>query len=108
MLLIDSLSMCRFYRDFLTWENVASVASQLNEGPVTRETLKKLANDTMTRIRVLNFAMGAVPADDTVAERFFREATDKAPALDRDEFERRIRLYWRLRGWNEDGTVARD
>ncbi len=108
MLLIDSLSMCRFYRDFLTWENVASIASQLNGAPVTIGELKALANETMTRIRVMNFRLGAVPADDTVAERFFREATDKAPALDREEFERRIRLYWRKRGWNDDGTVDGD
>jgi aldehyde:ferredoxin oxidoreductase len=106
MLLIDSLSMCRFYRDFLTWENVASIATQLNGDPVTVEKLKALAGETMTRIRTLNFRLGSVPADDTVAERFFREATDKAPALDREEFERRIRLYWLKRGWNEDGTVA--
>jgi aldehyde:ferredoxin oxidoreductase len=106
MLLIDSLSMCRFYRDFLTWENVASIASQLNDAPVTREGLKALAEETMTRIRLLNFRLGAVPADDTVAERFFREATDKAPALDREELERRVRLYWLKRGWNEDGTVG--
>jgi aldehyde:ferredoxin oxidoreductase len=69
------------------------------------EELRALARDTITRIRALNFAFGATPEDDTVAERFFREATDKAPALDRDRFEKRVRLYWRRRGWTEDGRL---
>ncbi|MCL5735884.1 MAG: hypothetical protein M1274_09915 [Actinobacteria bacterium] len=103
MLLIDSLSMCRFYRDYLQWDNIVSIVKQLNEGPVTEEELKGLAKDTMTRIRRMNFRFGIVPADDTVAERFFREATDKAPALDREELQRRVRLYWQKRGWGEDG-----
>ena len=97
--------MCRFYRDFLTWDVLTSIASQLNEAPVTREELQALANDVMTRIRRLNLRFGAVPADDTVAERFFREPTDKAPALDRDELERRVQLYWIKRGWSKDGLV---
>jgi aldehyde:ferredoxin oxidoreductase len=97
--------MCRFYRDFLPWETLATIAGQLNEAPVSVEELRALANDVTDRIRVLNTKCGAVPADDTVAERFFREATDKAPALDREELARRVRIYWLKRGWTEDGYV---
>jgi aldehyde:ferredoxin oxidoreductase len=103
MLLLDGLTMCRFYRDLMTWDRIASAATQLNGTPVTKEELERLSTDTITRIRRLNLAFGLTPADDTVAERFFREPTDKAPALDREELRRRIKIYWVKRGWTEEG-----
>jgi aldehyde:ferredoxin oxidoreductase len=103
MLLMDSLTMCRFYRDLLTWDFMTSAATQLNGTPVTRPELERLCNETLTRIRRFNFLQGLSPADDTVAERFFLEATDKAPALDRVELSRRVQLYWIKRGWGNEG-----
>lgn len=105
MLLLDSLTMCRFYRDFMSWDHLLSATGQLNGASVTKEQLERLSAETTTRIRRLNLAFGATPADDTVAERFFRESTDTAPALDRDELERRVRIYWKKRGWSADGLL---
>jgi aldehyde:ferredoxin oxidoreductase len=106
MLLMDSLTMCRFYRDLLTWDRVLSAVSQLNGSPVTKEQLEQLSTDALTRIRRLNFAFGMTPADDTVAERFFREPTDKAPTVDREELHRRVGLYWVKRGWGAEGVPS--
>jgi aldehyde:ferredoxin oxidoreductase len=103
MLLADSLTECRFWRDLLSWDFMSSAAQQLSGAPASKEALHALCEETLTRIRRLNLALGAVPADDTVAERFFTEATDKAPALDREELGRRVRLYWIKRGWTEQG-----
>ena len=103
MLLMDSLTMCRFYRDLLTWDFMISAVMQLNGAPVTKDDLQEICDGTLTRIRRLNMAFGITPATDTVAERFFKEPTDKAPALDRAELERRVRLYWIKRGWSEEG-----
>ncbi len=103
MLLLDSLTMCRFYRDFMDWDRLISSVTQLNGVPVTKEELQQLSTETTTHIRRLNLAFGATPADDTVAERFFREPTDVAPALDREELQRRVAIYWTLRGWSRDG-----
>jgi aldehyde:ferredoxin oxidoreductase len=103
MLLLDSLTMCRFYRDFMEWERMHVAATELYGAPVTKRDLESLATDTITRIRRFNLACGLTPADDTVAERFFRESTDRAPALDRAELQRRVRLYWDRRGWDKDG-----
>jgi aldehyde:ferredoxin oxidoreductase len=107
MLLLDSLTMCRFYRDFMSWDHLLASASQLNGAPVTKEQLDQLCTETTTRIRRLNLAFGATPADDTVAERFFRESTDSAPALDREELRRRVRIYWKKRGWTDEGLISR-
>ena len=103
MLLADSLTECRFWRDFLPWDFMSSAAQQLSGRPVSEEELRALCDETLTRIRRLNLAFGMLPSDDTVAERFFTEATDKAPALDREELERRVRVYWIKRGWTESG-----
>jgi aldehyde:ferredoxin oxidoreductase len=105
MLLMDSLTMCRFYRDLLTWDRILSAVAQLNEAPVTKEQLERLCTDTITRIRRFNLACGATPADDTVAERFFREPTDRAPVVDRDGLRRQVEIYWTKRGWGRDGLV---
>jgi aldehyde:ferredoxin oxidoreductase len=105
MLISDSLTLCRFYRDFMTWDRLVSSASQLNGTSLTKEDLETLSTETITRIRRLNLAFGCTPADDTVAERFFREPTDTAPAVDKDELERQVRIYWKKRGWTEDGRV---
>jgi aldehyde:ferredoxin oxidoreductase len=103
MLLMDSFTMCRFYRDLLTWDFMTAAATQLNGAPVTKPELERLCTQTLTRIRRFNFSLGLSPADDTVAERFFTQATDKAPALDREELERRVRFYWVKRGWGSEG-----
>ena len=103
MLLLDSLVMCRFYRDLMTWPRLAAAAGQVGGRSATKEQLEQLSTDTATRIRKLNMNLGMTPADDTVAERFFHEATDRAPALDRDELQRRVRIYWQKRGWTENG-----
>jgi aldehyde:ferredoxin oxidoreductase len=105
MLISDSLTLCRFYRDFMTWDRLVSAASQLNGTPLTKGELERLSTETVTRIRRLNLAFGCTPADDTVAERFFREPTDTAPAVDREELERQVRIYWQKRGWSADGLV---
>lgn len=105
MTIMDSLTMCRFYRDLLPWEQIVPLVEQLNGGPVTVEELREVSRRTISRIRGLNFSFGCTPQDDTVAERFFLQDTDRAPALDREELQRRIRLYWHLRGWTEDGRL---
>jgi aldehyde:ferredoxin oxidoreductase len=106
MLLLDGLTMCRFYRDLLSWDFLASAATQLNGEPVGKSELEELSTETLTRIRRLNLAFGLTPAADTVAERFFAEPTDKAPALDRAELEQRVRIYWAKRGWGGYGYPA--
>ena len=103
MLLSDSLLMCRFYRDFMSWDYLVSAASQLNGAPLTKHELQAQCTEVITRIRRLNLAMGGTPADDTVAERFFRDPTDVDPPLDREELARRVRIYWTKRGWTVDG-----
>jgi len=103
LLLAYSLIMCRFYRDFLTWDHLGIATGGLAGRSVGKEELQGLCRDVLTRIRRLNFAMGLSPQDDDLPARFFKDATDTAPALDRAEFGTWIRLYWQKRGWGDEG-----
>ena len=99
----DSLVVCRFFRDFLTWERVSVCVSELAGRTVEVPELRDFSRDILTRIRRLNEAMGLGPEDDDLAPRFFLEGTDTAPPLDRREFESRRRIYWESRGWGSGG-----
>jgi aldehyde:ferredoxin oxidoreductase len=106
LLLADCLIICRFYRDFLSWDRLAVLVSELAGRPLAQSELRELCRDSLTRIRRLNFAMGLGPEHDSLAPRFFTEGTDTAPPLDREAFQARLRLYWEGRGWGREGWPA--
>lgn len=99
LFLHDCLIMCRFYRDFLDWETLETLASELNGSKVDREDLVALARDLLTRQRRLNFAMGVTEREDRLPRRFFEEALDTAPALDEKRFHETLEEYYGLRKW---------
>lgn len=105
LFLHDCLIMCRFYRDFLPWEHLQVMISELSGDPVGQEESAALIGDLLTRIRRLNFAMGLSSDDDKLPSRFFEEALGTKPPLDRQEFATTLRSYYLRRGWGETGDV---
>ncbi len=101
MFLHDCLIMCRFYRDFMTWEDLAVVAGELSGGEVSVADLQAQMNDLLTRVRRLNFAMGLGVADDTLPQRFFTEGLDDKPPIGVEEFQDMLQAYFNRRGWPE-------
>jgi len=69
--------------------------------------MERLSTQTISRIRRLNMAFGSTPADDTVAERFFRDPTDTAPLSTETRWRAGSDLLAK-RGWTEDGLVPAD
>jgi aldehyde:ferredoxin oxidoreductase len=68
-----------------------------------------IAKRTSTLTRAYNVMTGIRRDDDTVSEKYFRDAP-KPPQipLDRDKFDQMISRYYRLRGWTSDGIPAAD
>jgi aldehyde:ferredoxin oxidoreductase len=95
--------MCRFYRDFLTWEDLALVAGELAGRRISVEQLKELTGDLIDRVRRLNFAFGLTSADDKLPRRFFTEALAESPPLGEEEFAGMLSGYYRRRGWSDQG-----
>lgn len=106
MFLYDCLIMCRFYRDFLTWEDLATVTSELGGTPIEASALQSLAGDLLTRVRRLNFAMGLTAADDTLPKRFFTESLDDKPPIGERELGDWLDAYFEIRGWPEGTPPA--
>jgi aldehyde:ferredoxin oxidoreductase len=107
LFLYDCLIMCRFYRDYLTWDDLAVLAGELSGRPVRVEELKDLTSQLLTRVRRLNFAFGLTPADDRLPRRFFTEALGERPPLGEEEFRGMLTAYYRRRGWGEQGLTPR-
>ncbi|GAB4246195.1 MAG: aldehyde ferredoxin oxidoreductase family protein [Thermoleophilia bacterium] len=99
MFLYDCLIMCRFYRDFMTWEDLAVVATELAGFPVAVADLQTQMGGLLTRVRRLNFAMGLTAADDTLPKRFFTEGIDDKPPIGNQELADLLSAYYRRRGW---------
>ncbi len=99
MFLYDCFIMCRFYRDFMSWDDLATVASELGGAPIDAPTLQKLAGDLLTRVRRLNFAMGLSAANDTLPRRFFTEGLDDKPPIGKRELGDWLEAYYDIRGW---------
>jgi aldehyde:ferredoxin oxidoreductase len=113
LFLFDCLVMCRFYRDFLTWDDLVVAANTLaaetaDPGTAAVEIdqagLQRLARDLLTRVRRLNFAFGLTAADDTLPRRFFTEPLGDKPPLGDDEFDGMLTAYYVARGWGAAGV----
>jgi len=104
MFLYDCLVMCRFYRDWLTWDDLAVLVSELGGGPVGVDDIKGLANSLLTRVRRLNFAMGLSTTDDWLPTRFLSEPLDDKPPVDEKELRGQLTAYYTVRGWGAEGV----
>ena len=105
LFLFDCLTLCRFYRDFLTWEDLLVATSELAGRPVSREEVQALIGDLHTRLRRLNFAMGLSAADDTLPRPFMEDPLDGKEPIGADELGDLLSEYWTLRGWGPQGDV---
>ncbi len=103
LFLYDCLVMCRFYRDWMTWDDLAVVVGELGGSPIPVEDLKTLANDLLTRVRRLNFGMGLSSADDWLPQRFLTEPLDGRPPVDAGKLRRELAEYYTARGWGAQG-----
>ncbi len=106
MTLFDCLIYCRFYRDMVTWDDLAVVVEATTGQKRNKEELKSIANDIVSRARRFNLEAGVTRADDTLPARFFDEPLDKAgqQVITRQELDFMVGEYYRLRGWDEQGV----
>jgi len=104
LFLYDCLVMCRFYRDWLSWEDLAVLTGELGGETISVADLKDLAASLLTRVRRLNFAMGLSSVDDWLPARFLTEPLDDKPPVDEKELRGQLTAYYTLRGWGPEGV----
>ncbi|MBW1648468.1 MAG: aldehyde ferredoxin oxidoreductase family protein [Deltaproteobacteria bacterium] len=101
--IFDTLILCRFYRDYYTWENLTEAIERVTGLDASQEALKKRALALATLIRRFNLQEGMTPADDRLPKFLHKPLTDTGKVITEAEMETMLADYYRLHGWDEFG-----
>ncbi|GAB4274753.1 MAG: aldehyde ferredoxin oxidoreductase family protein [Deferrisomatales bacterium] len=102
--LFDTLVLCRFYRDFYQWPELAEMVRLSTGLEVGEAGLRRIARDVTDQVRRFNLREGLTPEDDWLPDRLFDEPLPETGArLTREELARMRREYYEHRGWDEQG-----
>lgn len=105
MTIFDTLILCRFFRDLVGWEDLITLIKATTGFEYTKEKLQRIANDISTLRRMINIREGLVKKDDMLPSRFFKEPRkDDGKIIDKQEFLCMLNDYYRIRGWNREGS----
>jgi len=112
---IDCLGICKFichgfnsphYLDYKRFKDLIYCSSGLE---FTEDELRNVGKRVIDIERSFNLKQGMTKADDTLPKRYFDDPaplkTAKGHHVDRKEFAKAIDRYYKVRGWNEDGTL---
>jgi aldehyde:ferredoxin oxidoreductase len=100
----DALITCRFYRDIYLWDGLAQIIHGTMGMKLDQEGLKKVAANIRDFTQRFNLREGMTKAHDTLPQRFFDEPISGGKVIKREELERMLQDYYRLRGWDDQGV----
>jgi aldehyde:ferredoxin oxidoreductase len=95
--LFDSLILCRFFRDFILWDELAALVRASTGMALGKGDLERMANRITQATRRYNAREGLGPLSDTLPERFFREKTAEGASLGRAELQTMVAEYNAIR-----------
>ena len=109
MQVLDSAIICKFFGVLLRKEELASLISLVTGFDLSVKTLERIGERIWNLERLFNLREGLRgKEDDWLPDRFYEEPLPKGAAngevIPREEFERRLSEYYRLRGWDEGGV----
>jgi aldehyde:ferredoxin oxidoreductase len=100
----DCLIVCRFYRDFYMWDELAKIIGLTTGMELDHSGLQALARRVTDTTRRFNLREGLTTADDRLPERLLRGTLEDGQRITEDEMGILIKDYYRLRGWSEAGV----
>lgn len=107
--LFDALILCRFYRDLLPWDQLATLVRGATGLELDKNELQKIAARITDATRRFNLREGLTPADDSLPKKFLSQKISGDEAgLTEDELKIMVQDYYRLRGWDENGLPPRN
>ncbi len=106
--LFDTFIMCRFYRDFYPWEELANLYSMTTGIDFSKEELQALASRVTDQTRRFNIREGLTVKDDFLPKRFFTEKLDGRKGITEGELSQMIQEYYTFRGWDENGIPPQE
>lgn len=91
--LFDSLILCRFYRDFILWDELADIIKATTDMSLSKTELEILANNITQQTREYNRREGLDSSTDMLPKRFLTEPTDEGAKLSGRELETMLKEY---------------
>lgn len=101
--LMDTLILCRFYRDMYPWERLGEIIQMSTGLKQDKAALQKRAGEISTLIRCFNIREGLKPEHDTLPERFYKEMLKTGHGIKKQELETMLQEYYNFRGWHKNG-----
>ena len=101
--IFDVLVLCRFYRDFYTWDKLGELLHLVTGLDGSEEELKSKARAIATLIRRFNVREGMKPEDDHLPKALHRRLKDSDKVILEEELNVLLKDYYLLHGWDEDG-----
>ncbi len=102
--LFDTMILCRFHRDVILWDELATLVKASAGMDLDKEGLAKIASNVVSLSRAFNLREGMTRAEDSLPRAFYNRKMDPTGAsITESDLARLVSDYYRLRGWNEDG-----
>jgi len=102
MAIFDTLILCRFYRDLITWKDLPKILKYTCGVSLKKEGLKKVASGVINLARTFNQREGMTKKDDRLPNRFFREVLQETgKTIHPKDLDFMLKEYYQLRGWSE-------
>ena len=91
--LMDSMILCRFFRDFIQWDELKTMIEATTGLVFEKAALEILANRITQQTRAYNIREGLDESTDTLPPRFLKEATKEGAALSAADLATMINEY---------------
>ena len=102
--IFDTMILCRFFRDIIPWNSLETIVEGTTGLKLGTSDLRRIASNISNIVREFNVREGITRNDDTLPERFFNEKLGKEKKIiKREDFNRLLDDYYRLRGWGLEG-----
>ena len=101
--IFDTLTLCRFYRDLYSWDELEHTLEMITGLARSKEELEAIAAHIVDMTRRFNMREGLSQNDDRLPDRFHKEPLPEGGSLSKEEMEIMLQDYYRLRGWDQQG-----
>ncbi len=95
--LFDSLILCRFFRDFILWDELQQIVEATTGLELSKSDLEIIANRITQQTRAYNTREGLDASTDRLPPRFLKEATAEGARLEAKDLEKMIESYNAIR-----------
>lgn len=111
--LLDCLGGCKFVfqphgAGVLTPHDLVEMVNAATGWETSLWSLMKASERALNVARAFNVREGFTPSDDTLPERLFEEiqfGRSKGAKMDKEQFQRALRLYYEMMGWDRGTGV---